>query len=90
MTPNLGQGAAQALEDVAALARRLGERPVSEALPFYERDRKRRAERIVRQSRAVGRVAQISNPVIASLRDRLARRLPEGAALRQIARVLAG
>lgn len=57
MTPNLGQGAAQALEDVAALSRHLGEKPLSEALRAYEHDRKRRAERVVRQSRAVGRVA---------------------------------
>lgn len=89
MTPNLGQGAAQALEDVAALARRLGEKPLSEALRTYERDRKRRAERLVRQSRTVGSVAQVSNPVLASLRNILARHVPEGVAYRQMARMLA-
>ncbi len=90
MTPNLGQGAAQALEDVAVLARRLKEMPLSEALPAYERDRKRRAERVVRQSRAIGRVAQAANPLAAGARDFLARRVPEAIAFRQMARVLAG
>lgn len=88
MTPNLGQGAAQSLEDVAALAHRLKEMPSSVALGAYERDRKRRAEYVVRRSRAIGRITQAANPFVAGARDFLARRVPEAIAFRQMARVL--
>lgn len=88
MTPNLGQGAAQALEDVAALARRLEELPLPQALRAYEHDRKRRAERVVRRSRAIGRMAQASNPILAGTRDLLARHLPTSLVFSQLARVL--
>lgn len=87
-TPNLGQGAAQALEDVAALAPLLGAQPPAEAFLVLERRRKRRAERIVKQSRAIGRIAQASNPVAARLRDLAARGTPELLAYQQMARTL--
>lgn len=77
MTPNLGQGAAHALLDVVALKRELTRRPTADALPAYERARKRPAERIVRRSRVAGRVAQAWNPVAAGLRDALAGAVPE-------------
>lgn len=88
MTPNLGQGAAQALEDVAVLAGELASKPMAEALRAYEGRRKRRAQRIVRQSRAVGRVAQASNPVAARLRDALAGSTPAAVMAWQMGRVL--
>lgn len=84
----MGQGAAQALLDVAALARELGSKPKAEALRAYERARKRPAERIVRQSRAIGRIAQTANPLAAYLRDVLARRAPPSLVARQMGRAL--
>jgi 2-polyprenyl-6-methoxyphenol hydroxylase-like FAD-dependent oxidoreductase len=89
MTPNLGQGAAQALLDVAALAREFAaNRPLADALRAYERARKRPAERIVRQSRAMGRIAQTTNPLAARLRDTLARHTPAALMTHQIGRTL--
>jgi 2-polyprenyl-6-methoxyphenol hydroxylase-like FAD-dependent oxidoreductase len=88
MTPNLGQGAAQALEGVAVLADRLRVEPLPDALAAYERARKPRAERIVRRSRAIGRVAQASNPLAACLRDSLARHTPAALTARQLSQVL--
>jgi 2-polyprenyl-6-methoxyphenol hydroxylase-like FAD-dependent oxidoreductase len=89
MTPNLGQGAAQALEDVAALARALQRhRRLADALDAYEAERKRRAERVVTLSRTMGWLLQGSNPVLASLRDLLARRTPEAVLVRQFDAVL--
>jgi 2-polyprenyl-6-methoxyphenol hydroxylase-like FAD-dependent oxidoreductase len=87
-TPNLGQGAAQALEDVAALAPLLGARSPADAFLALERQRKRRAERVVKQSRAIGRIAQASNPVAARLRDLAARGMPAPLAYQQMARTL--
>lgn len=84
MTPNLGQGAAQALQDVAALRRALAASPPAEALSRYERERKRHAERIVLRSRLAGRVAQTANPLAAATRDLLARHVPSNLMARQM------
>ncbi len=88
MTPDLGQGAAQALLDVAALVAALAAHPLPEALLAYERARKRTAERIVWRSRMVGRVAQASHPLSARLRDAVAANLPQAVLAREMARVL--
>jgi len=88
MTPNLGQGAAQALLDVAALLGRLREMPLAEALAAYERARKRPAERIARQSRTAGRVAQASNPLATVLRDNLSGAIPSAVMSRAMGSVL--
>ena len=88
MTPNLGQGAAQAILDVSALAQALAAKPRAEALQAYERSRKRVAERIVRQSRLVGRFAQLSNPLGARFRDLVAARTPSSLVAWQMGRVL--
>src|SRR5262249_23697013 len=77
MTPNLGQGAAQALEDVAALHRHLGSQPLPNALAAYVGERKRRAERIVARSRSAGRFAQASNPLAVRMRAAFMRRTPQ-------------
>ncbi|GAA4662967.1 FAD-dependent oxidoreductase [Gordonia humi] len=75
MTPDLGQGANQGLEDAAVLARCL--RPiitaptagaVADALADYDAVRRPRSRRIARQARLLGRVMQTSGP-LASLRD---------------------
>lgn len=88
MTPNLGQGAAQALEDVAVLLDELRSAPVSEALAAYEYRRKPRAEHVVSRSRLAGRVAQAGNPLTATLRDAVAWATPARVALRQFAAIL--
>lgn len=88
MTPNLGQGAAQALLDVSALERQLRARRPAEALPAYERLRKRSAERIVRRSRVAGRVAEASNPLAAALRDTVAGAIPGAVMARAMGTVL--
>ncbi|MEO6999271.1 MAG: FAD-dependent oxidoreductase [Terracoccus sp.] len=88
MTPNLGQGAAQALEDVAVLLDELGSAPIPEALAAYEHRRRRRAEHVVSRSRLAGTVAQAANPLTAHLRDALVRTTPARAMLRQFAAVL--
>jgi 2-polyprenyl-6-methoxyphenol hydroxylase-like FAD-dependent oxidoreductase len=83
MTPNLGQGAAQALEDVAVLLAELAAAPVPEALVAYERRRKRQAELVVMRSRSTGRIAQAANPVTAFLRDTMASVTVDRLSLRQ-------
>jgi 2-polyprenyl-6-methoxyphenol hydroxylase-like FAD-dependent oxidoreductase len=88
MTPNLGQGAAQALEDVAVLARRLEGEAVEAALAGYAGERKRRGERIVARSRSAGRAAQASGPLAVRARNAVARRMPRAAVMRQLSWLL--
>jgi FAD-dependent urate hydroxylase len=77
MTPNLGQGASQALEDAAVLGRVAREyADANNMLRAYERRRIRRANMIVRWSRQSGRLAQAHNPIVSALRDRLLRATP--------------
>jgi 2-polyprenyl-6-methoxyphenol hydroxylase-like FAD-dependent oxidoreductase len=70
MSPNLGQGAAMALEDAWVLARCLAKYGLSErALREYEKLRKWRVTRVVWQSRQLGRLIQLENPVLWRLRN---------------------
>jgi 2-polyprenyl-6-methoxyphenol hydroxylase-like FAD-dependent oxidoreductase len=72
MTPNLGQGANQALEDAEALARVLGGHlDPTRALRQYEDLRRERANAVVIGSRRVGRVMQLEQPLACWLRDQL-------------------
>lgn len=78
MTPNLGQGAGQAIEDGAVLAlllRGTGADPDT-ALARYDRIRRARTKSIWTRSRFMGRVAQTSHPAAATLRDALLRVAP--------------
>lgn len=76
MTPNLGQGAGQAIEDAATLTLLLRANEPDAALARYDRLRRRRTTAIWRQSRQMGKVAQASHPVAAGIRDALLRATP--------------
>lgn len=89
MTPNLGQGGCQAIEDAVVLAEVLTScASVGDALRRYERLRVRRANDIVAKSHSAGRVAQWENPLAIRLRNALFRALPRSAVQRQFARVM--
>jgi 2-polyprenyl-6-methoxyphenol hydroxylase-like FAD-dependent oxidoreductase len=90
MTPNMGQGACQALEDAVALGDSL-KRATSLAGAFglYEQQRLRRANRVVTMSRQATRGVQIDNPLLCILRDAFARALPQRVILRTLDATLA-
>jgi 2-polyprenyl-6-methoxyphenol hydroxylase-like FAD-dependent oxidoreductase len=89
MTPNLGQGAGQAIEDAVVLDDCLARAAtIEDALTRYEQRRVARANGIVRASRQFGAIAQWSNPVAAWLRDRLMSLTPPSAAIRQASRLM--
>jgi 2-polyprenyl-6-methoxyphenol hydroxylase-like FAD-dependent oxidoreductase len=74
MTPDMGQGACQAIEDAVILADCLrGASDVSPALLAYEQKRIPRTRRVVRESREAGRIAQWSNPLACRFREMLLR-----------------
>ncbi|UGT41068.1 FAD-dependent monooxygenase [Nocardia yamanashiensis] len=73
MTPNLGQGANQAIEDAVTLAAVLDGAPVGEGLAEYDRVRRPRTQAIARRSRVIGAVAHWTFPGGTRLRDMLVR-----------------
>ncbi|WP_433502191.1 FAD-dependent monooxygenase [Pseudonocardia halophobica] len=84
MTPDLGQGGGQALEDAATLVRLVGPPAawsageLDAALARYDALRRPRTARLMKAARRVGAVAQAGSPLGAGLRD-LALRLTPGA-----------
>ena len=72
MTPNLGQGGCQALEDAVVLARALkASSNVADAWRIYERARMARTAFVTTASRRVGALGQWSHPAAIALRDRV-------------------
>jgi 2-polyprenyl-6-methoxyphenol hydroxylase-like FAD-dependent oxidoreductase len=89
MTPNLGQGGCQALEDAVVLGDCLrGAAAVPAALRAYEARRIPRTSAIVRQSWRIGRMGQWEHPVVCALRNALVRATPTALHLRTLAPVV--
>jgi 2-polyprenyl-6-methoxyphenol hydroxylase-like FAD-dependent oxidoreductase len=84
MTPNLGQGACQAIEDAVVLGRCVKEAPdpVS-ALREYERRRIERTAYVVKRSWLIGSVGRWRNPLACWLRDRIQKLAVPGVAFRE-------
>jgi 2-polyprenyl-6-methoxyphenol hydroxylase-like FAD-dependent oxidoreductase len=80
MTPNLGQGAAQALEDAVTLTAEVGSATTPEeiaaGLARYEAARRPRVAALVRNSRRAGAVFGAQGRVTAGLRDLVLSALP--------------
>lgn len=90
MTPNLGQGACQALEDAVVLARRLEAVPSpTSALRAYEAERAPRANGFVTRSRRIGAIGQMSHPLAVRARSLLARTVFARLQPRELERMLA-
>lgn len=78
-TPNMGQGACQAIEDAVILADRIKNHSVmAEAFKEYEERRIKRVHMIVNRSWTMGKVGQLNNPLLAGMRNLLFRSLPSG------------
>ncbi|UZJ32700.1 FAD-dependent monooxygenase [Streptomyces endophytica] len=88
MTPNLGQGACQALEDAATLAAALATEPgVEAALTRYDAERRPRSQSVARAARQAGRMGQqLTHPVALALRNTALRLAPSRATVRTILR----
>ncbi|MBO9610588.1 MAG: FAD-dependent monooxygenase, partial [Paenibacillaceae bacterium] len=84
-TPNMAQGAGQALEDAVVLAMRL-KRAANwrDALAAYDLDRVRRTGRITRLSGRIGRVLQLQGRWPVAIRNTLFPLLPQAAMARQM------
>lgn len=79
MTPNLGQGAGQGIEDAATLAVLLRDQhgvDLQRVLTRYNELRRKRTTKLWRQSRWMSNLAQASGPFTAGLRDLGMRLMP--------------
>lgn len=76
-TPNMGQGACQAIEDAVVLWQCLEQQPaMPAALALYEKRRVARTAKVIRLSRLLGQVAQWQQPLLGSIRNSLFRAMP--------------
>jgi 2-polyprenyl-6-methoxyphenol hydroxylase-like FAD-dependent oxidoreductase len=89
MTPNLGQGAGQAIEDAAVLDRCLATTDtIDAALRRYETLRVTRANSIVRGSRTLGAVGQLQHPIAVWMRNTVLRLTPASVGLNQARKLM--
>ncbi|MGW6690921.1 FAD-dependent monooxygenase [Streptomyces sp. NPDC054961] len=87
MTPNLGQGGCQAIEDAVILAHlleRTDRSGVPAALAAYTRARLARTDALRVRARRAGRVAALSHPLAVAARDLALRATPARAARRAL------
>lgn len=89
ITPNLAQGACQAIEDAVVLSECVGYGESGEvSLKLYEKRRAARAAMFVRLSWLLGRVGQMETSLLCRARDTLIAGTPERLQSRQLQRLL--
>lgn len=77
-TPNLGQGACQAIEDAYVIGKLLDKGvPIEDTFLQYEMTRKRKAHKIVNTSWALGQISQWENPFAVWIRNTTLRLTPK-------------
>lgn len=75
-TPNMGQGACQAIEDAYVLSECMNKYVVSHAFREFQRLRLPKAHQVVKASWVVGKLAHVSNPMLRKCRNQLMRFTP--------------
>lgn len=84
-TPNMGQGACQAIEDAIILADELSKNQNTEgAFIAYERRRLKRTHSIVKKSWLLGKIAHLENPPLIHVRNFIFKNLPQSIKNKQI------
>ncbi|MDN4492977.1 FAD-dependent monooxygenase [Ureibacillus aquaedulcis] len=84
-TPNMGQGAGQAIEDAIILASCISKfSSMEDAFKHFEKLRVKRTAKIIKMSRRIGEVAQSENRIFIKLRDYLLRRVSSKSQLKRL------
>jgi 2-polyprenyl-6-methoxyphenol hydroxylase-like FAD-dependent oxidoreductase len=84
MTPNLGQGACQAIEDAVVLGALVA---AGAPLAEYDRQRRPRSQEVAKAAYLIGRVGhQLRNPLAVALRNTVMRLTPARVSLRSMTR----
>ena len=86
-TPNMGQGACQAIEDAWILAECMAKYSLPEAFHKFEQLRIDKAHLVVNTSWRLGKLAQVENSVVASIRNFILKMTPSRMAENQSAKI---
>ncbi|WP_210620021.1 FAD-dependent monooxygenase [Mammaliicoccus lentus] len=70
-TPNMGQGAGQAIEDAVTLTNLLKEKDVDAALKRYNKLRVKHTRKVIKKSRKIGKAGQASNTMKIKMRNKM-------------------
>jgi 2-polyprenyl-6-methoxyphenol hydroxylase-like FAD-dependent oxidoreductase len=85
ITPNLGQGACQAIEDAVELVICLKQhRTVESAFFHFEKKRIKRTTMISKRSLSLGKLAQLENPFLCMVRNGMIRLIPPSLQKKQL------
>jgi 2-polyprenyl-6-methoxyphenol hydroxylase-like FAD-dependent oxidoreductase len=86
MTPNLGQGACQAIESALVLGLEVQKSDdLTAAFANYARIRQPRVHQVIKAARQLGAIAQWSNPVATAMRNVVFKSVPSSMLRRQLA-----
>ncbi len=86
-TPNMGQGACQAIESAFVLSECLSKKPVNEAFKSYQSIRQKKARMIVKTSWMVGSMAHWTNPIGTGLRNFMLKITPNSVNEKQVTNI---
>jgi len=86
-TPNLGQGACQAIEDAYVLSECLNQYNPNEAFKEFQRLRISKVHMIVNTSWTLGKLAHLSNPILIALRNSAMQMIPKSINRKQSAQI---
>ena len=86
-TPNIGQGACQAIEDAYVLSHCINKYPINIAFSKYEGLRKTKADMIVALSWQLGVISQLESSVLSSFRNFAMKAIPAKYNLKQLDKI---
>lgn len=87
-TPNMAQGACQALEDAAVLSHLLeGSNDIPAVFQAFEQRRIPRTHFIVNTSKVLGKISQMDNPIAIAFRNALFRSIPTSFSVKQLIKI---
>lgn len=86
-TPNIGQGACQAIEDAYILSECLAKYDIHTAFKEFQKLRLPKAHQIVKASWMVGKMAHLSNPILIGIRNQMIRLTPSAMNRKQSERI---
>ena len=87
-TPNMGQGACQAIEDAVIIAQCLSQdADYEQAFQTFEKLRLKRTTWITETSMKIGRIAQLENQHLIKLRNAVLRSMPESFGIHQLKKI---
>ncbi|GAA6153018.1 FAD-dependent monooxygenase [Pseudoteredinibacter isoporae] len=86
-TPNMGQGACQAIEDAYVLSHYIATDPIESAFAKFEQARRNKATMIVNMSWQLGYISQLKNPILSAMRNFLFKNAPKRYNQRQTERI---